>query len=80
MSILNLTDQAIAKEQIWPKVVQLWLLMQDRKTIWDKISATKRENWVNNASTKDPIMDVAFDIYKKLHNQFFGEEYGNFPL
>lgn len=78
MATLNLTGQAIAKDEIWPKLVQLWGLMQDRKSVWDKIPSNKREAWVENASTNDPIMDIAFDIYKKLHNQFFGTKFGEF--
>lgn len=80
MTTLNLTAQGIDRNEILPHVLNLWLSMQDRKPIWDKISPEKRSVWVNKSvdNDKDPIMALAFDIYKKLNNQFFGPEFGEF--
>lgn len=78
MTVLNLTGQQTARDQIWPYLVQLWGLMQDRQVMWNKISETKRQTWINLAPTDDPIMDIAFDIYKKLNNNFFGPKFGDF--
>lgn len=75
MAILNLTGQALARDQIQPKLIQLWGLMQDRKIIWDKISFEKRKKWIQVADTKDPIMALAWDIYTKLRDNFFGPDY-----
>lgn len=80
MTILNLTGQEIDRDEILPHILNLWLSMQDRKPIWDKISPEKRSVWVNKSvdDDKDPIMALAFDIYRKLNNQFFSATFGEF--
>lgn len=71
MAILSLTGQTIASAEITPKLVQLKNLMDQRKIIWDKISDEKKRAWV--LSEKDPIMDIAWDVFRYLNNNFFGD-------
>lgn len=78
MTTLNLTGQEDAKDEIWPKLVQLWGLMLDRQQMWNKIPEAKRQAWITTSPTKDPIMDIAFDVYKKLNNNFFSAQFGDF--
>lgn len=73
MAILNLSNQQAAVDQIQPYVNVLKDRMDDRKTIWDKLSVEKRRTWI--LSGKDPIMTLAWTIYKYLHKNFFGETY-----
>lgn len=72
MTILNLTGQAGAASEINPKIIQLKALMTDRKTLWDKLPPSKKKIWIQNSQTKDPIMFLAWSVYKWLHNNFFG--------
>jgi hypothetical protein len=72
MAILNLSDQAILKNTIAPKIQSLKTAMNARKVIWDKLSSEKKEKWIT--SDKDPIMSLAWAIYKYLRNNFFDAE------
>lgn len=72
MTTINLTGQAAAKTQIAPKLLQLKNLMDERKEIWAKLPVAKKKAWIQ--SDKDPIMGIAWDVYKYLRNNFFGEE------
>ena len=73
MAILNLSGQQADYNTIAPKVQTLKVWMDERKVLWDKISPEKRKKWV--ISGKDPIMSLAWNIYKYLRNNFFGEGY-----
>ena len=73
MADLNLTGQNIEYSTIAPKLLRLKQLMDERKVIWAKIPVAKRKLWVT--SEKDPIMNVAYDVFKYLENNFFGEGY-----
>lgn len=73
MATLNLTGQSVEYADIAPKLLKLKNLMDQRKEIWNKISTEKKKLWVT--SDKDPIMSVAWDVYKYLRNNFFGEEH-----
>lgn len=72
MAELNLTNQETIKEIIAPKLLQLKQTMDARKEIWDKLPIEKKKKWI--ASGKDPIMNIAWDVYKYLRNNFFGSE------
>ena len=72
MAELNLTDQLAEKDAIQPKVNKLSQLMNQRKPFWDKASLEQRKKWIN--SGKDPIMSLAWTIYKYLKNNFFNEK------
>ena len=72
MTAINLTGQDEAKTQIAPKLLQLKTQMDKRKDIWDKLPVAKKKAWIQ--SDKDPIMGIAWSIYKYLRTNFFGEE------
>jgi hypothetical protein len=73
MTQLNLTNQQAAVDQIQPYINALKTRMLDRKELWDKINIQKRKQWV--LSDKDPIMSLAWSIYKWLDTNFFGDEF-----
>lgn len=72
MSQLNLTGQETTKKQIAPKIQRLTSEMDLRRPIWDKLPNAKKIEWIQ--SGKDPIMSLAWDVYKYLRNNFFGGE------
>jgi len=71
MATLNLTGQNLERADIAPKLLKLKNLMDQRLPIWQKIPREKKKKWVQ--SDKDPIMGIAWDVYKYLNNNFFGE-------
>ena len=71
MAVLTLTGQAAEKADVAPKLVKLKNLMVQRKTMWDKIPHNKRCAWISNAATKDPIVEIAWDVYHWLKVNFF---------
>ena len=75
MADLNLTGQNLERADIAPKLLKLKNCLDERKVIWQKIPVEKRKLWVT--SEKDPIMDISWDIFKYLRNNFFGEDYYN---
>lgn len=72
MATLNLTNQEVDKQDISPKLLKLKNRLDQRKVIWDKLPIEKKKRWIQ--SEKDPIMDIAWDMYRYLRNNFFGEE------
>jgi hypothetical protein len=72
MADLNLTGQATSANQIQTRVTQLRTAMELRKPFWDRMSVEKKRAWI--ASGKDPIMSLAWDVFKYLKNNFFREE------
>ncbi|MCK5013173.1 MAG: hypothetical protein KAS66_05095 [Candidatus Omnitrophica bacterium] len=72
MSILDLSGQQAAYNLIAPKIQDLKEKMDLRKQIWDKLPASKKIAWIQ--SDKDPIMGLAWTVYKYLRNNFFGSE------
>ncbi len=73
MAELNLTDQLTEKNGIQPKINKLNQLMNQRKPIWEKASKEQRKKWIN--SNKDPVMSLAWTIFKYLYNNFFGNKF-----
>jgi len=69
MTTLNLTGQGLDRDDIQPKIVKLRNLMIQRKSMWDKASCAHKKVWIK--SNKDPIMTLAWDVYKWLDNNFF---------
>lgn len=69
MSQLNLTGQQNVYNLIAPKIQELKNVMDARKNIWDKLPIEKKKKWVT--SGKDPIMNIAWSVYKYLRNNFF---------
>lgn len=72
MAILDISGQQAAYNLIAPKVQNLKDAMDLRKAIWDKLPKAKKIAWIQ--SDKDPIMGLAWTVYKYLRNNFFGEE------
>jgi len=72
MTTLDLTGQQAAYNLIAPKIQQLKDAMDLRKSIWDKLPVNKKIAWIQ--SGKDPIMGLAWTVYKYLRNNFFGSE------
>ena len=71
MTTINLSGQQLEREDIAPKLQKLKNWMNERKIIWDKLDYETRCKWIRHAATHDPIMDIAWDVYKYLHNKFF---------
>lgn len=69
---LSLTNQTNIKKQISPKLLQMKTELDKRKIVWNKLSVQQKIKWIQ--SEKDPIVDIAWDIYKYLRNNFFREE------
>ena len=75
MTILNLTDQTTAASAIQTRVNQLKSLMDARKPIWNKLSDEKKKQWIT--SGKDPIMTLAWSVYRYLRDNFFTQGVDN---
>ena len=68
---LNLPGQSDIRDQVAPRLLQLKDAMDLRKAIWDRLPEAKKRRWIQLAPTKDPIMDIALDVFKYLANNFF---------
>ena len=68
--VTKITNQLAAKGTIAPHVLDLKTQMNKRLEIWGKLSIEKKRSWID--SGKDPIMSLAWQIYKDL-KVFFGE-------
>ena len=73
MADLNLEGQSTEASTINPKLLAFKNLLDQRKTIWQRIPFAKRKAWI--LSDKDPIMSAAWDTYKYLSKNFFGVGY-----
>lgn len=72
MSNLNLTGQSTLAGQIQTRVNQLKTAMDERLVVWNRLPDDKKKKWVK--SGKDPIMTLAWEIYKYLRNNFFEQQ------
>lgn len=72
MADLNLTNQSTQAGTIQARINTLKSLMDQRKPIWDRMSDAKKRAWVT--SGKDPIMTLAWKIYRYLRDNFFQVE------
>jgi len=69
MAKIRLKNQQAYADNIAPKVQALKRQMNDRIDVWQRVSREKKKQWVK--SDKDPIMTLAWDMYKYLRNNFF---------
>ena len=69
MTQYNFTNQDTEHSEVAPKIPQLKNRMNDRKEIWDKLSHEQKKQWIQ--SEKDPVMDLAWTMFKYLRNNFF---------
>ncbi len=72
MADLNLTGQSTLAEQVQTRINKFRAAMDLRKEIWDRLPLAKKRAWVK--SGKDPIMTLAWKIYRYLRDNFFKEE------
>ena len=72
MADLNLTGQATLAGQVQTRITQLRASMDLRKEIWNRLPIAKKKAWIT--SGKDPIMTLAWQIFRYLRNNFFGRE------
>jgi hypothetical protein len=72
MSDLNLTGQSTLAGQVQTRIVQLRNAMDLRKEIWDRLPLAKKKAWIT--SGKDPLMTLAWKIFRYLRDNFFGDE------
>ena len=71
MTDLNLSNQQTAVNTIQPYITALKDRMDNRKAVWDKLSDEKKIKWVK--SGKDPIMTLAWNVYRYLRDNFFNQ-------
>ncbi len=72
MADLTLTGQTTSSGQIQTRINTLKTLLDQRKPFWQRMSNEKKKAWVK--SGKDPVMSLAWDVFKYLNNNFFKEE------
>lgn len=72
MADLNLTGQSILAGPIQTRVNQLKTAMDSRIAVWNRLPVEKKKAWIT--SGKDPIMTLAWQIYRYLRDSFFGQE------
>ena len=65
---LNLSNQEIEKIDIQPKSDRLNSLLEQRKEVWGKCSIEIKKKWID--SKKDPIINLAYNLYKYLKTFF----------
>ncbi len=75
MATLNLTGQATSAGQIQTRINQLKTAMDLRLEIWNRLPVGKKKAWIT--SGKDPIMTLAWQVYRYLRDNFFGQEVDN---
>ena len=72
MADLNLTGQATSAGQIQTRITQLRNAMELRKEVWSRMSVAKKKAWIT--SGKDPIMTLAWQVYRYMRDNFFTQE------
>ena len=79
MSQLNLENQQAAYSKISPIILRLRTEMDKRSVVWGKMSAEQKKKWVLAAlnNDKDAVMKIAWQTYKYLRDNFFGDEVNN---
>ncbi len=75
MADLTLTGQSTSAGQIQTRINQLKVEMDKRKPFWDKMPIEEKRLWIK--SNKDPIMSLAWEVFKYLNNNFFRNEETN---
>lgn len=72
MADLKLNNQQQQRDQIAPFIQQLKARLNERKVVWDKLSDAKKKRWIR--SGKDPVMTLAWQVYRYLRDNFFSED------
>ena len=72
MADLNLTGQETSAAAIQTRVTQLRAAMELRKEVWNRLPVAKKKLWIT--SGKDPIMTLAWQVYRYLRDNFFTQE------
>lgn len=72
MKELNLTNQENIRNAVQPYVVAMWNELLKRKDIWGTLSIEKRQQIIEEEH--DVMIDLAWDIFKKLYKNFFNEK------
>ena len=72
MADLNLTGQAVSAGQIQTRITQLRSAMDLRKEVWNRLPVAKKKAWIT--SGRDPIMTLAWQVYRYLRDNFFTQE------
>lgn len=68
MANLSLTGQSTISAQVQQRIKNLRTEMEKRREIWFRLPYEKKRLWVK--SGKDPIMSLAWTIYKYLREWF----------
>jgi hypothetical protein len=68
MSHLSLSNQCTISNQVQQRINALRTEMEKRREIWFRLPYEKKRLWVK--SGKDPIMSLAWTIYKYLREWF----------
>lgn len=71
MANLNLSNQQAAVDAATPTFVQFRSQMDKRIAFWNKAPRKRKKLWIT--SGKDPVMTLAYDLWKYLDDNFFGE-------
>ena len=69
MAEFRLINQQAYANNIAPKVQALKNQLDDRIDVWQRVSTEKKKQWVT--SGEDPIMTLAWNMYKYLRDNFF---------
>ena len=72
---LNLTGQSTISAQVKTRITQFRAEMDKRKEIWKRMPFAKKKAWIT--SGKDPMMTLAWQIYRYLRDNFFGDDIDN---
>lgn len=70
MPLLDLTGQGAHAADIQTRIVKLNARLAEREAIFQRLPEAKQRAWI--ASGKDPIMTLAWSVYKRLHKFFDG--------
>ena len=73
MAEIDLKNRGSDKTDIEPKLQKLKNRLNDIEPLWKKLSPKKRKKILED--NVDPILSLAYSIYKYLEKKFFGEKY-----
>ena len=69
MAEIRLINQQAYAGNVAPKINILKNQLNARIDVWQRVSIEKKKQWVT--SGKDPIMTLAWGMYKYLRDNFF---------
>lgn len=70
MPVLDLTGQAAHAADIQTRIVKLNARLTEREAVFQRLPEAKQRAWV--ASGRDPILSLAWIVYRRLHRFFDG--------